>query len=222
MDPAARFVELVSHPAGDAPVERLAALLGAAFDRGVDPGQAEAELDALAATCPASFDGIMAALFRGGRFAGNTAHYDDPRNSYLHEVLRRGVGLPITLSVVAIAVGRRLGVVVDGIGLPGHFVVGDGSGERFADPFHGGEVHDSVSLSLAWQRITGSPTPASRSMLAPSPARAIVLRMLNNLGRVLAAADDHVALHTLARLRGAFPELAHEAAERARWVRHFN
>jgi regulator of sirC expression with transglutaminase-like and TPR domain len=132
------------------------------------------------------------------------------------------VGLPITLSVVAIAVGRRLGVHVDGIGLPGHFVIGDGSGNRFADPFNGGELHDAVSLSAAWQRITSSPTPATRSMLAATPARSIALRMLNNLARVFTRLDDPVALHTLARLRGAFAELDHEAAERSRWVRYFN
>ena len=68
-------------------------------------------------------------------FAGDGDDYHHPRNSLLHEVLARRVGMPITLSVVAIEVGRRLGVPIRGVGLPGHFVIRDKQSGTFADPF---------------------------------------------------------------------------------------
>ena len=60
-------------------------------------------------------------------FTGNHDDYYDPRNSYLHEVLERRVGIPITLSVLAIEIGRRVGVPVVGVGMPAHFLVRDGA-----------------------------------------------------------------------------------------------
>src|SRR5580658_7436670 len=61
-------------------------------------------------------------LFEECGFAGNTEHYYDPRNSYLNKVLDRQIGLPISLSLVAMAVGNRAGLPVVGVALPGHFV----------------------------------------------------------------------------------------------------
>jgi len=75
-------------------------------------------------------------LFGRGRFSGNRRDYYDPRNSLLDQVLERQLGIPITLAIVAMEVGRRLGVPLSGVGMPGHFLVGsDGS---YFDPFHQG------------------------------------------------------------------------------------
>jgi hypothetical protein len=71
-------------------------------------------------------------------------------------------------------------------------------------------------------RITGAGMPFDLRMLAPSPNRAILLRMLNNLKQTFVAMDDPVPLSVLAKLRGAFPELRGEGAEHARWLRHWN
>ena len=91
-------------------------------------------------------------------------------------------------SIVAVEVGRRCGVRVDGVGLPGHFVVGDGTGERFADPFHGGRIYDRDGINSAWRRITRASAPLGPAMLLPTPPMAIVVRVLNNLrGDVRAA-----------------------------------
>src|SRR5207248_8045816 len=84
--------------------------------------------------------GLCRYLFHEMGFRGNVQDYYDPRNSYLNEVLDRRTGLPITLSVLAMAIGRRAGLLIAGIGLPGHFVAlaeADGEGFLF-DPFHGG------------------------------------------------------------------------------------
>jgi regulator of sirC expression with transglutaminase-like and TPR domain len=80
--------------------------------------------------------GLCRYLFHEMGFRGNKQEYYDPRNSYLNQVLDRRTGIPITLSVVAIAVGTRAGLDVVGVGLPGHFVakVVDGSRVRPSRP----------------------------------------------------------------------------------------
>ena len=136
MDPSERFVELVNRPVPQTHLDLMAGLIGAAFERAADVDCVLLELDRLADQCAPSFDSILSSLFGSGRLRGNVSDYGDPRNSYLHRVIERGVGIPITLSVCAIEVGRRLGVPIQGVGLPGHFlVVCDG---EYADPFHGG------------------------------------------------------------------------------------
>lgn len=207
----------------------MAALIGAAFETG-DRGPIESAeaivsgvvvgLDHLADECAPSFDSIIAALFMSGRLAGNRGDYGDPSNSYLHRVLETGLGIPITLSACAMEVGRRLDVPIEGIGLPGHFLIRcDG---EYADPFHGGRRYSTDELEPAWQRITGTTGDLERRFVQPTHTRSILLRMLNNLKNILVAMDEPGPLSVLAALRGAFPELAHERAEHARWMRHWN
>jgi regulator of sirC expression with transglutaminase-like and TPR domain len=220
MDPADRFAELINGPPGELQLDVAAVLLGAAFDPACDVDGTIAGLDALAAQCEPAFDSVLRCLFGSGRLRGNSTDYGDPLNSYLHRVLQRGVGLPITLSVCAIEVGRRLGVPVVGIGLPGHFVIACGS--RLADPFDGGCVWAGDEIEAGWRRATGTHMPFDRRFLEPATTRSILLRMLNNLKGTFVSMDDPVPLQVLARLRGAFPELAGERTEHARWLRHWN
>ena len=164
----------------------------------------------------------MDGLFASGLLRGNPEEYGDPRNSYLHEVLRRRLGLPITLSIVAMEVGRRCGVMITGIGLPGHFVVGDGTNERFADPFHGGRIYDRQGINLAWRRITHAAAPLTPAMVLATPPRVIVARVLNNLRATLEQRDDEARLPILASLRGSMPELRDEVGARRRWFAGWN
>ena len=220
MDPAERFVELVNQPAPQMRLDLMATLIGAAFDETANVDAVLIDLDQLANECSPTFDSILNTLFASGRLRGNTADYGDPRNSYLHRVIERGVGIPITLSVCAIEVGRRLGVQIDGVGLPGHFlVVCDG---EFADPFHGGGRYSPDELEPAWRRITGMTTALDRRLVQPTHTRSILLRMLNNLKNTMVAIDEPLQLQVLAKLRNAFPELASERGEHARWLRHWN
>lgn len=218
MDPTDRFVEAVRNPTPDIHLDVLAALIGVSFEPDAMVDDVVAALDHLAADCEPTFDGVLRQFHH--HLTGNTADYGDPRNSYLHAVLHRGLGIPITLSIVAIELGRRLEVPIEGVGLPGHFMVR--CGERFADPFHLGRVFTVDELEPEWQRMTGIREPLDRRLLGSVTSRGVVLRMLNNLKATFVAMDDPVPLRTLARLRGAFPELAHEHAEYARWLRHWN
>ncbi len=218
MDPADRFVELVQRPPGDVHLDVAAGLIGVCFDSGVDVTAVTESLDRLAGECVPTFEGVLQQFQH--HLTGNLADYGDPRNSYLHEVLHRGVGIPITLSVCAIEIGRRVGVEIHGIGLPGHFMVE--SGGVFADPFHAGRCFSPDELEPAWRRMTGLQDRLDPRLLAPVSQRGILLRMLNNLKATFVAMDDPVPLRTLAVLRGAFPELAPERAEYARWLRHWN
>jgi regulator of sirC expression with transglutaminase-like and TPR domain len=231
VDPADRFVDLIGTVAAETHLDLLAALLGASFDRTADVGAVLRELDELAESLrlvadrrgvAPDFAAVMTFLFADGKFTGNVTDYADPRNSFIHEVLRRRVGLPITLSIVAMEVGRRVGVPVIGVGLPGHFFVGERATETYADPFHAGVLLNRDDLELRWKRLTNSPGTIARAMLLPTPTRSIMLRMLNNLKNTLTQRDDTVKLAVLAKLRSGYPELADERAEHARWMRHFN
>ncbi len=210
----------------DMPLDMVVALVGEAFDRRAGAADVIADLDELAGGIDPSFEGVMHGLFASGRLRGNREDYGDPRNSFLADVLARGVGLPITLSVVAIEVGRRLGVPVSGVGLPGHFMVGEYIGNesatRFADPFNGGRIYPAAEIGDAWHTITASAGRLRPAMLAPVSSRAIVIRILNNLRHTFQQRGDELRLATLAELRGAFVELAAEAPERARWLRRMN
>lgn len=233
MDPAHRFAEHIARQseAPDRPLptlDELVALVGAAFDMpGSDDPTGEAivrrvcaELDRLADECEPHYGSILRVLFASGRLRGNSLDYGDPRNSYLHQVLRRGVGIPITLSVCAIEVGRRLGVAIEGVGLPGHFMVRcDGV---YADPFHGGRTIPPDELEPEWRRLTGMRAALDPRLLVPVTPRSLVVRVLNNLKNTFVSLDDPVALRALATMRGAFPELQSERAEHAHWLRYWN
>lgn len=220
MESADRFVQLVNRAASAPHLDLMAALIGASFEPGVDPATVILGLDQLAEQCAPRFDSIMHTLFGSGRLRGNREDYGDPRNSYLHQVLDRGVGIPITLAVCAMEVGRRLGVEVRGVGLPGHFMVV--CGNEYGDPFNGGQLHSPSDVEVVWRRYTGLRDPFEPRFLEPAHSRSILLRMLNNLKHTLVAIDDPTQLRVLARLRSAFPELAGEEKEHARWVRHWN
>ena len=220
MDPTDRFAELVAAPSEDVRLDEIATLIGCAFEPGVDPQAVFRWLDDEAGRCDGSFDSVLDMLFRSGRLVGNRAEYGDPRNSYLHRVVERALGIPITLSVCAMEVGRRTGLQISGIGLPGHFVIECGG--VFADPFHGGLMLGLDDLEAHWRKGIGGRLPLERRFLRPSTPRAVALRMLNNLRNGFVAADDAMALRVLARLRSAYPELRAERAEYRRWMRHWN
>jgi regulator of sirC expression with transglutaminase-like and TPR domain len=219
---ARRFTELINQPAAERYLDLLCALVSAALEPDVAVGTTMLGLDRLADQCPPTFDGIIDTLFASGLFTGDSEDYHHPRNSLLHEVLERRSGMPITLSVVAIEVGKRLEVPIAGIGMPGHFVIRDGAAGAFADPFGGGVRYDEPGMIESWQRRMGDEATFHSSMLAATSTRDIVLRILNNLKHGLVSRTMPVMLARLVPLRAAFPELAGEADEHRQWMRHFN
>jgi regulator of sirC expression with transglutaminase-like and TPR domain len=138
--------------------------------------------------------GLCRFLFDDEGFAGNTDHYYDPRNSYLNEVLDRKLGIPITLSMLAMAVGRHVELNIVGVGLPGHFIakaVRDGKQVLF-DPFHGGDLLTPEGCEELVTAVTGRAFPMTPDLLAPTPPGLIVIRMLNNLRSIYTQQEDFV------------------------------
>jgi regulator of sirC expression with transglutaminase-like and TPR domain len=122
-------------------------------------------------------------LFVEQGFAGNRDDYYDPRNSFLNDVLDRRQGIPITLSLVLIEVGKRLGLAVEGIGLPGHFIAGarlDDS-QIFLDPFNGGALLTPESCEKLVGRVLGRKVTLTDEHYAPVSGRQLLGRMLANL-----------------------------------------
>ncbi len=142
-------------------------------------------------------------LFGPAGFRGDRDNYQDPRNSYLNEVLGRKLGLPITLSVVFVAIAERLGIRAQGVGLPGHFIaqVADGEQVIYLDPFNGGGALGLADCERLVSESTGFQGTFDRRWLKPTPAVEIVGRMLNNLRNVYTQADEWVlARRTIERL----------------------
>jgi regulator of sirC expression with transglutaminase-like and TPR domain len=162
------------------PLDRAWAVLTAHAHPAVDPDALLVRLDDLAAGVRLpTLDGLRHHLFVDQGFTGNEDDYYDPANSYLDDVLDRHLGIPISLSVLTIEVGRRIGVPVDGIGLPGHFLLRDGvDTEVFVDPFHGGALLDREGC----RALVGH--DLDPAWLAPVDRTTILHRMLTNLIRI--------------------------------------
>lgn len=189
-NPRDRFASVVR--ADEVDLAEAALLMGVEVDPTFDPAVGIAELDRLAAAVraeagseydpPRAAAALASVLGGRARFFGQQSDYADLRSSLLHEVLRRRRGLPILLSVVWIEVGRRAGLPVYGVALPGHFVVGIGDpdgGFELADPFHGGvplSVSRARRLAAEAGGQAGDPT-----LLQPARPTAILLRVLNNI-----------------------------------------
>jgi regulator of sirC expression with transglutaminase-like and TPR domain len=116
-------------------------------------------------------------------FCGNIDNYYDPRNSFLSDVLDRHVGIPITLSLVLMEVGRRLGLPLVGIGFPGHFMVGCGPYKRneylLIDQFCNGKVVNWSECEMRLQALGMEFDPDKHLM--PVSNRSFMIRLLNNL-----------------------------------------
>jgi regulator of sirC expression with transglutaminase-like and TPR domain len=211
-----RFRALLTLPEADVPLDEGAFLVAAHAHPGLDVDRWLLRLDELAERHVDARDAgaLATALFTTEAYSGNTTDYSDPRNSLLDDVLDRRLGIPISLSILMIEVGRRTGVALHGVGMPGHFVVGvDGDLETFVDPFHGGRVLDVEGCRATFAALQGPDTPFSPAYLAPTGTRAILLRVLNNLQQSYLERNAPDAVW-VARLRLGFDELS--VAERRR------
>jgi regulator of sirC expression with transglutaminase-like and TPR domain len=151
-------------------------------------------------------------LFHEIGLRGNADDYYNPRNSCLNEVLQGRLGIPITLSVVYMEIGRRLAKHVAGIGLPRHFVIqyDDGDYSTYIDPFHGGVILSPDDCYRLAQVEDENPR-----LLAPAGKRQIVMRMINNLrGIYFSQRSFEKAQAILNLLIEANPESAEEYKQR--------
>ena len=159
-------------------------------------------------------------LFNEMRFSGNVEDYYDPRNSYLNEVIERRTGIPITLAILYLEVGRRLGLNLKGVSFPGHFLVklAVKRGQLVLDPFIGGEAQSEADLR---QRLAQVLPPAEAGnaqldrYLEPATPRQIVARLLRNLKTIyLHGGKLESALAVMQRMLLVMPESAEELRDR--------
>ena len=139
-------------------------------------------------------------LFEDLGFWGNTDDYYDPRNSYLNEVIDRKTGIPISLSILYMEIGRRIGLTLEGVSFPGHFLVRLRlrGGTLVLDPFAGGAPQSEVELRERLQRVvppevTGNLPLAELSLeqfLEPASTRQILSRVLRNLKAIYRETDN--------------------------------
>lgn len=144
---------------------------------------------------PLKMQAINRHLFEELGYAGNHDEYYDPRNSYLNQVFERRLGNPISLAMVQMEVARRLGVPLDGVSFPGHFLVRlpVDDGVLVMDPFNRGRPLDVDELRQRARPHLGGDVPdddALHQILNPASHRAIVMRVLRNLHGVYSESAD--------------------------------
>ena len=135
-------------------------------------------------------------LFEQHGFRGNRDDYYDPKNSFLNQVLERKLGIPITLSILYMEVAQRVGVALDGVGFPGHFLVkyAHNGVEIFIDPFQQGEIKSREDLAKMLDGLYAGAVELRAEFLKGAGKKEILKRMLGNLKGIYVKANDLVKL----------------------------
>ena len=212
MEAREHFTRLIELPDDEIPLAEAALWIAAEARPGLDVPH---YLDLLAALARRAGDAMAGArsvpekvvrlnrsLFVDEGFSGNRDEYEDPRNSFLDAVLERRVGIPITLSVVYVEIGRRLGLDASGIGFPGHFLakVSTEEGEIVVDPFFG-QVLGEEDCAERLRQVAGPEAELDPAMLESATHRAILRRILTNLKHIhVARAEFDEALSCCERI----------------------
>lgn len=150
-------------------------------------------------------------------FVGNEIEYYDPRNSFLNDVLERRTGIPITLSLVYLAISRRINFPMVGIGMPGHFLIRPvvSDMELFVDAFHQGEILFLQDCADRLNQVFGQPVEMKPVFLEPVSDRQFLARMLTNLKVVYIKQNDlKRALAAIERILLLFPYAPIELRDR--------
>jgi regulator of sirC expression with transglutaminase-like and TPR domain len=222
----ARFLTVARLPDDEIDLARDTLALATVEYPGLDASQELAALDSMASVVRRRLGGgpepLAAAntlseyLFDELGFGGNREDYYDPRNSYLNEVLRRRVGIPITLSLLYIEVGKRAGLPFVGVGMPGHFLVRHRDvTDLFVDPFHGGILLSKTECRERLRQVTGPDAPWDDGYLAPVGNRDYLARMVRNLkGAYARTSDFERALRMTEWLMAFDPSAAAEVRDR--------
>jgi regulator of sirC expression with transglutaminase-like and TPR domain len=220
------FRRAATLPDGQIDLGRTALLIAALDYPDLDLEQQLGALESLAAAAsrriggdqePLScVNGLSDYLFEEVGFRGNREDYYDPRNSYLNQVMERRLGIPITLSLLCIEVGKRLDIPLIPIGMPGHLLVRHRhEPDLFIDPFYGGTLLTEEECAQRLREIAGANLPWDSRYLTPIGNREFIARMLRNLkGVYLQQQDYQRALPIIDRLVVIQPEAIHERRDR--------
>ena len=181
-------------------LETGALLLSRTINADVDVGACCSQLDTMAARCreliaePATAREkcrvLNRVLFHEHGLRGNAEDYTDPLNSYLDQVLTRRKGIPISLSIVYLLVAERVGLQLEAVALPGHFLVGcyEENVPFFIDAFNAGVFLTAGEVFILLRQSSGH---ASIADLAPTPVREVLCRCCRNLANHYTAANAH-------------------------------
>jgi len=186
---------------------------------GLDPEAYRAMLDDFAARLdgPASVERVNGLFFGELGFRGNAEDYDDPRNCYLNDVLERRTGIPITLSVVYMELGRRLGLKLAGVPFPGHFLVALKSGGKrlILDPYNNGQALGEPVLRRRIAELFTAEVEDIEPFLKTAGTGDILVRMLNNLKSVYRQrGEPEHALKASSQILKIAPQRAEEYRDR--------
>jgi regulator of sirC expression with transglutaminase-like and TPR domain len=142
---------------------------------------------------------ISKVLFEEEGFRGNADAYFDPRNSFLNDVLDRRLGIPITLSIVYLEIGWRLGLPLEGVNFPGHFLVRyHGEALRLlVDPFQEGQIRFEDEAQDLLDRVYGGTVKIQETYLRPASKRDILIRLLSNLKTIYLNTHDDARASTV-------------------------
>ncbi len=163
------------------------------------------------------FQELLQTLFVRNGFAGNREAYYDPRNSFLSDVLDRRRGIPLTLGIVLLEVGWRLGVPLEGVNFPGHFLVRyPGATLRLlVDPFDGGRIWFEDQAQELLDRVYGGMVRVRPRFLKAATRREMLVRLLANLkGIYLNVQDRSRALAAVERILLIQPTAAGQIRDR--------
>jgi regulator of sirC expression with transglutaminase-like and TPR domain len=217
------FTRMMQRSESGIDLARAALLVAAESDPAVRVDEQVGILDQWGATLKSRLDPSWNNLQRLARlrafvydelgFRGDTRDYFDRRNSLLHAVMARRRGIPITLAIVLLELGWRIGMPLEGVGFPGHFLVrlAGEPGDLLLDPFlDARSVHEEDARALL-ASTTGGRVAFDRELLASVGKRAMILRLLHNLkNSCLLAGDDPGALAAVERLLVLEPEATGE------------
>ena len=224
--PAALFIARLEYPNLDATqyLAQLDAMGRAAATRIAQLGEDASPMRQVEA--------ISAYLFEQEGFEGNTNAYDDPRNSFLNQVLERRTGIPITLALVYIEVARRAGVRVDGVNFPGHFLLRlpqpprvalDSDDHVIVDPFHAGAVLSEADCRKLLRKHAGEDAAFDKRLLMRASKQQILVRMLVNLKRIYVRMRSFPQARTITELLlGINPSAMTELRDRGLLAYHLN
>ena len=221
-----RFVAAADKPDAEIDMALCAMLIAATAHPDLDVQYELGLLDSLASAASrrlgserdpiASVNLLSEYLFDEVGFRGNLEDYYDPCNSFLNDVLARRLGIPISLSLVYVEVGKRLGMSLSGVGMPGHFLVAHPDIEGLLiDPFDGGVLLSERECADRLRQVTQSQVPWDRGYLNPISNRQFVARMLRNLKGIYVQRQD--LSHTLGILDLLIilqPDALHERRDR--------
>lgn len=224
--PRQEFAREVARPDAELDLARLALVIAREEYPQLPPEPYLARLDQIAEEVrdrlsdetapPVVLEELLRVVFEKHGYQGNREAYYDPRNSFLNDVLDRRKGIPLTLGIVLLEVGWRLGLPLEGVNFPHHFLVrysGDVV-QMLIDPFESGRVRFQDEAQAFLDRVYGGMVRVRSSYLESASKRDMLVRLLTNLKSLYSnVGDNERAVAAVERILLLRPDRHHEHRE---------